>query len=335
MNEIVIFEASAKQVEVHLKGDSLWLTQNQMAELFSVQKSAISKHLKNVFTSGELEEAATVSKMETVQREGQRIVTRQVEHYNLDAIISVGYRVNTSRATRFRQWATRVLREHLVQGYTLNQQRLAERGIECEQAVALLSRTLANQQLVNAEGEAVLRVIAEYARSWSLLQQYDEQSLTHQTAPQAGMQALALPEVLAAIAQLKAELVAKGEATELFGRLRGDGLVSAIATIEQGFGDTLFYPNVASRAAHLLYFVIKNHPLADGNKRCGSFLFLWYLRLNQHLLAKPVEHLINDNTLVAVALLVAESLPGQKELMVRLIEQFLRLYTNKEDGGRQ
>jgi prophage maintenance system killer protein len=334
MNEIVIFEASARQVEVHLKGDSLWLTQNQMAELFDVQKPAISKHLKNIFTSGELEEAATVSKMETVQQEGPRSVTRQVDHYNLDAIVSVGYRVNSSRATRFRQWATRVLRDHLLQGYTLNRIRLAERGIEFEQAVALLSRTLANQQLVNNEGAAVLSVIADYARSWSLLQQYDEQSLTHQATPQTGMQALASPEVLAAIAQLKAELIAKGEATELFGQLRGDGLASAIATIEQGFGDTLFYPNVASRAAHLLYFVIKNHPLADGNKRCGSFLFLWYLRLNQHLLAKPVEQLINDNTLVALALLVATSLPDQKDLMVRLIEQFVLLRETAQEEAK-
>jgi prophage maintenance system killer protein len=171
----------------------------------------------------------------------------------------------------------------------------------------------------------VLGVIAEYARSWSLLQQYDEQSLASQTYPQSGMRSLALDEVLAAIGQLKTELIAKGEATALFGQVRGEGLASAIATIEQGFGDTLFYPNVASRAAHLLYFVIKNHPLADGNKRCGSFLFLWYLRLNHSLLARPVEQLINDNTLVALALLVAESQPEHKELLVRLIEQFVLL----------
>src|SRR5690606_22013522 len=141
--------------------------------------------------------------------------------------------------------------------------------------------------------------------------------------------ALELDTVLSAIAQLKTELVAKGEATELFDQLRGDGLASAIATIEQGFGDELFYPNVASRAANLLYLVIKNHPLTDGNKRTGAFLFLWYLRLNQHLLARPVERLINDNTLVALALLVAESKPDQKALMVRLVEHFVLLKENK------
>lgn len=144
------------------------------------------------------------------------------------------------------------------------------------------------------------------------------------------MHAIELQDALTAIAQLKQALIAKGEATALFGQVRGEGLASALATIEQGFGDELFYPNVASRAAHLLYFVIKNHPLADGNKRSGSFIFLWYLRLNQHLLARPVEQLINDNTLVALALLVAESQPDQKELMIRLIEHFILLRTDSE-----
>jgi prophage maintenance system killer protein len=208
---------------------------------------------------------------------------------------------------------------------TLNEKRLQERGIEFEQAVQLLSQTLKNQQLVSSEGVAVLIVVSDYARSWSLLQAYDEQSLADQTAKQNDMQALELNSVLIAIAELKQILISKGEATALFGQLRGNGLESAIATIEQGFGDDLFYPNIASRAAHLLYFVIKNHPLADGNKRTGSFLFLWYLRINQSLLAKPVEALVNDNTLVALALLVAESKAEQKELIICLIQQFILL----------
>lgn len=332
MNKIVIFESGDQPVQVRLEGETVWLTQAQMAELFGTSADNISLHLKNIYAAKELQEPATTEDFSVVRQEGARQVNRQIKHYNLDAIISVGYRVNSTRATRFRQWATGVLRQHLVDGYTLNQQRLRERGIEFEQALDLLSRTLANQQLVSAEGEAVLGVIADYARSWSLLQAYDEQSLAGQTATQGDMRALHLDAVLAAIAQLKAELIAKGEATALFGQLRGDGLASAIATIEQGFGDALFYPNVASRAAHLLYFVIKNHPLADGNKRTGSFLFLWYLRLNQHLLARPMERLINDNTLVALALLVAESKPDQKELMVRLVEHFILL---RADGHRE
>jgi len=324
---IQIFTSADGQayLEVALEHETVWLSQAQMGQLFSTSTDNISLHLKNIYHDEELIEEATTEDFSVVRQEGKRQVRRKLKHYNLDAIISVGYRVSSKRATQFRQWATHVLKQHLVQGYTLNQKRLAERGVEFEQAVALLSRTLNNQQLVSPSGEAVLKVISDYARSWSLLQGYDEQSLSDIGIRQNAMQPLALDDVLPAIAELKHALIAKGEATELFGQLRGDGLASALATIEQGFGDELFYPNVASRAAHLLYFVIKNHPLADGNKRSGSFLFLWYLRLNQHLLARPVEQLINDNTLVALALLVAESLPEQKDLMIRLIEHFILL----------
>lgn len=246
MQSIQIFTSAdgEAQLEVALEQETAWLSQDQMCELFGREHSVITKHIGNVFKEGELERDSVCAKFAHTADDGK---TYQTQFYNLDVIISVGYRVKSPRGVQFRQWATRVLRQHLVDGYTLNQRRLAERGVEFEQAVNLLSRVLANQQLVSGEGQAVVKVIADYARSWSLLQGYDEQSL-----------------------------------------------------VEQGFGDELFYPNVASRAAHLLYFVIKNHPLADGNKRTGSFLFLWYLRLNQHLLARPVEQLINDNTLVAL-----------------------------------
>jgi len=313
------------QLEVALEQETVWLSQVQMAELFGKDVRTVNEHVGNVFQEGELEKEPTIRKFRIVRQEGKRQVQRDIDHYNLDMIISVGYRVKSQRGVQFRKWATQVLKDHLVQGYTLNQRRLAERGIEFEQAVDLLSRTLTNQGLVSNEGEAVARVISDYARSWSLLQGYDEQQLAEVGIKQPDMQPLELDEALKAIGELKQTLMAKGEATELFGQLRGDGLASALATIEQGFGDELFYPNVATRAAHLLYFVIKNHPLADGNKRCGSFLFLWYLRRNAALLARPVEQLINDNTLVALALLVAESLPDQKTLMIRLIEHFLLL----------
>ncbi|TDN97295.1 MULTISPECIES: virulence protein RhuM/Fic/DOC family protein [Halomonas] len=325
--QIRIFTSSDGQarLEVALDRETVWLSQAQMAELFGKDVRTVSEHIGNVYAEGELDREATIRKFRIVRQEGKRQVRRDIDHYNLDVVISVGYRVKSQRGVQFRQWATQVLKDHLVQGYTLNQRRLTERGIEFEQAVTLLSRTLTNQGLVSTEGEAVARVISDYARSWSLLQGYDEQVLVEVGMMQPGMRALALDEALKAIAELKQTLIEKGEATELFGQLRGDGLASALATIEQGFGDALFYPNLASRAAHLLYFVIKNHPLADGNKRCGSLLFLWYLRRNASLLARPVERLINDNTLVALALLVAESLPGQKDLMIRLIEHFILL----------
>lgn len=324
-NSIEIYQSDDGQIqlEITLQEDTLWLSQTQMSQLFDTSTDNISLHLKNIFADNELDPLATTEDFSVVRQEGKRRVKRKLTHYSLDAVISVGYRVNSSRATQFRIWATRTLKQHLVEGYTLNQQRLQQRGIEMEQALSLLSSTLQNQHMISESGEAVLAVISDYAHSWSLLQAYDEQSLTDSQQKQTSMQALELSSVLSAIAELKRELIAKGEATELFGQLRGAGLASAIATIEQGFGDELFYPNVASRAANLLYLVVKNHPLTDGNKRTGSFLFLWYLRIHQHLLAKPVEQLINDNTLVALALLVAESKPEHKELMIRLVEHFI------------
>ena len=332
--QIRIFTSNDGQahLEVALDQETAWLSLDQMTGLFDRDKSVISRHISNVFKEGELDRSSVVAKNATTAADGK---TYQVDYFNLDVIISVGYRVKSQRGVQFRKWATGVLKDHLVQGYTLNQRRLTERGIEFEQAVNLLSRTLTNQGLVSTEGEAVARVISDYARSWSLLQSYDEQRLAEVGIKQLDMQPLELDEALKAIGELKRTLIAKGEATELFGQLRGDGLTSALATIEQGFGDELFYPNIATRAAHLLYFVIKNHPLADGNKRCGSFLFLWYLRRNASLLAKPVERLINDNTLVALALLVAESLPDQKTLMIRLIEHFIMLKEPAEVKGER
>ncbi|KYK85683.1 death-on-curing protein, partial [Aggregatibacter actinomycetemcomitans serotype d str. SA2200] len=323
-NQIQIYTSQDGKVSLNVsfEKETVWLTQAQMAELFDKDVRTINEHIRNIYAENELEEDPTIRKFRIVRQEGLRKVNRQIEHYNLDVIISVGYRVKSQRGVQFRQWATQTLKQYLVQGYALNDRRLQERGIEFEQVIGLLGQTLSNQSLLSDEGKAVLSVVQDYARSWSLLQAYDEQSLTANQHKQNNMVPLVLDDVLQAISQLKQALVEKGEATALFGQQRNSGLASAIATIEQGFGDTLFYPNVASRAANLLYFIIKNHPLTDGNKRTGSFLFLWYLRLNQHLLAKPVEQLINDNTLVALALLVAESLPEQKELMIKLIEHF-------------
>lgn len=255
MSNIIIFEQGNQPVEVRLEGETVWLTQRQMGETFGTTPENVLMHLKRIYAEGELDEAATAKDFLAVRQEGSRQVRRQLRHYNLDAIISVGYRVSSARATQFRIWATRVLRQHLVDGYTLNQRRLAERSIEFEQAVSLLSRTLTNQQLVSDEGRAVLQVIGDYARSWSLLQGYDEQSLGESSQRQSGMRTLALDDALTAMAQLKAELIAKGEATELFGQLRGDGLASAIATIEQG--------------------LVKNDPNAPDSRRYARYIPAW------------------------------------------------------------
>jgi prophage maintenance system killer protein len=325
--EVVLFEAQDGQIrlDVLLERESVWLTLNQMTDLFGRDKSVISRHLRNVFASGELERAATVAKNATVQREGDREVLRDRELFNLDAILSVGYRVNSRRGTQFRIWATRTLKEHLVRGYTMNERRLREKGLgEIEQAVGLLARTLTQHALVTDEGRAVLEVVQQYTRAWRLLLEYDEQRLAEvPVKPLAPTVSLSLELARAAIHGLRAALAAKDEATGLFGQELGEGLGALIAALEQTFDGEPLYPSLQARAAHLLYFVIKDHPFSDGNKRIGTLLFLEYLRLNDLLMRTDGAPRLADNAMVALALLVAESDPAQKDLMIRLILNLL------------
>lgn len=326
--EVVLFEAKDGQVrlDVHVENESVWLTLNQMAELFERDKSVISRHLRSVFTSGELNRAGVVAKNATTAADGK---TYQVEHFNLDAILSVGYRVNSKRGIQFRIWATRTLREHLVRGYTLNERRLREKGFgEIEQAVGLLARTLTRHALVTDEGRAVLEVVQQYTRAWRLLLEYDEARLSETPAtPHKPSMSLSMELARAAIRGLRGALATRGEATGLFGQERGEALSAILAAIEQTFGGEALYPTVQARAAHLLYFVIKDHPFSDGNKRIGTLFFLEYLRLNGLLRRADGTPRLADNAMVALALLVAESDPSQKELMIRLVVNLL------EDGS--
>jgi len=320
MNDIVIFESDAQQVEVRLEGETLWVTQAQMAELFNTSSDNISLHLKNVYKEAELTEQATAEDFSVVRQEGKRQVRRQLRHYNLDAIISVGYRVNSSQATRFRQWATRVLREHLTQGYSLNEHRLNQQGLaELEQAMDLLGKTLTRQELVNDIGREVVGLILGYAKTWRLLLDYDEGKLAVPAGAQPSRGVLGLEEARRALDALAAELRERGEASELFARDRGEGLAAILGNIEQTmFGDPL-YKTREERAAHLLYFVIKNHPFSDGNKRSGAFLFLLYLR------QEGMRLTLDENGLTALTLLIAESDPKAKDLMVRLVMNLLSM----------
>ena len=320
MSTVVIYqnEQSQTQVSVRLDGETVWLTQRQMAELFDTSADNISLHLKNVFSEGELGEPATTEDFSVVQTEGRRKVTRTVKHYNLDTIISVGYRVNSKRGVQFRQWATRVLREHLVQGYTFNQTRLAERGLlEARQTLDLLARTLQNQALVDSTGRAVLELIVGYADTWRLLLEYDENRLALPPGARPSSGVLDFARASAAIADFKRELIARDEATPLFGNPRGQALEGILGSIEQTmFGESL-YRSREEKAANLLYLVIKDHPFSDGNKRIGSFLFMLYLQ------QEGMTHQLNPQALTALALLVAESAATSKDLMVRLIINLL------------
>jgi DNA ligase (NAD+) len=289
-----------------------------MVDLFSRDKSVISRHLNNIFKSGELSRKAVVAKNATTADDGK---IYQVDYYNLDAIISVGYRVNSIRGTQFRIWATTVLRDHLIKGYTVNEKRLAEKGLfEMEQTIALLSKTLERHETLSDEGKAVLEVVSRYAKSWSLLLKYDEDRLELPKDRHPLRKSLDYEKAKEALASLKSELMERQEAGDLFGQERDQHLQGILGNIDQTFGGQDLYPSIEEKAAHLLYFVIKDHPFSDGNKRIGSLLFLIFLRENNLL----EQSGINDNALVALALLIAESDPKQKDLMIRLIINLLK-----------
>lgn len=251
--EVILYrtEDGRAALDVRLVGETVWLTQAQIADLFAVNVPAISKHIKNIYTDRELARKTTISKMETVRTEGKRRVARTVELYNLDMIISVGYRVNFARATRFRIWATQTLKDHLIR--TFNERRLREKGLrEAEQAVQLLSRTLTRHDLVNQEGRGVLEVIRRYAKTWLLLKEYDEERLTIPERRKPARVALDYPPARAHIDALKARLTERGEATALFGQERNEQLTSILGSLEQTFDGQPLYPSIEERAAHLI-----------------------------------------------------------------------------------
>lgn len=328
MNQVLIYQKEDGQsaVEVRLEQDTLWLSLQQIAELFGRDKSVISRHLRNIYKDAELSPEATVAKNATVQTEGGREVTRQVEYYNLDAIISVGYRVNSVQGTRFRIWANRVLKEYLVQGYALNKQRLEAQQDNIRQLERTL--TLFQQNLIEQaslpEARGLVSVIAGYARTFVLLNQFDSERLPLGDFATKFLYEIREDEALAGIAALKDDLIGRGEASALFGNQKDDSFAGILGNILQSFGGEFVYPSIEEQAAHLLYFVIKNHPFSDGNKRIGAFLFIWFLQRNQHHLKTDGELKINDNALAAIALLVAQSDPAQKQLMIHLIMNLIR-----------
>lgn len=323
-NPVVIYEDANKTVEVRLDADqeTVWLTQRQMADVFDTSTDNIGLHLKNIYADDELDENATTEDSSVVRQEGKRQVRRQVKHYNLDAIISVGYRVNSGRAVKFRQWATRTLREHLTRGWTLHHQRFEDNARELEAALALVRKAAQSPALDADSGRGLVDIVSRYAQTFLLLQRYDEGLLTDPQA-QPGGSLPSLMEARTALDGLKAELMARGEATELFARDRGDGLASLLGNLDQSVFGEPAYPSVEAKAAHLLYFVIKNHPFSDGNKRSAAFLFVDFLHRNGRLLNEAGEPVINDVGLAALTLLVAESDPANKDTMIRLVMNML------------
>ena len=309
-------EDGTAMTEVRLAAETVWLRQEQMAQLFGRERSVISKHLHNVFAEGELDEKSNVQNLHIAGSD------KPVRFYNLDVIISIGYRVKSQQGTRFRQWATRTLREHLTQGYTLNRQRLESNARELEAALLLVKKAAQSPVLLADTGRGLVDIVTRYAQTFLLLQRYDEGLLSEPPEQQGGVLPT-LDEARAALAGLKADLIVRGEATDLFARERGDAFAALLGNLDQSVFGAPAYPSVEAKAAHLLYFVIKNHPFADGNKRSGAFLFVDFLNRNGRLLDGNGQPVINDIGLAALALLVAESAPSNKDTMIRLIMNML------------
>ena len=311
----IVFNVDEKQ-------ETIWATQEQIAQLFDVQVPAIAKHLSNIYKSGELQMDSTFSKMEKVQIEGGRKVKRNIKLYNLDAIISVGYRVNSRKATDFRIWATKVLHHYVVDGAAINERRLKELDSkklhEIEGALGIVKRLVAASELSAGEAGGILEVITKYAPSFKALQEFDEGHISFAKGKKA-TKTLTPSECIDIIAQLKRNV--KGDA--LFGKPRSSAFEASLNAISQTFDGQDVYPSIAEKAANLLYLVIKDHPFYDGNKRIGALLFVVFLTINDYHLTKNGETKISDRALTALALLIAESNPSEKGLLVALICKLL------------
>jgi len=318
--EVAIYQSESGAIEISVDSnkETLLLTQQQVAQLFDVNKPAISKHVKNIFASAELEKESTVSILETVQMEGDRQVIRKIEYYNLDLVLSIGYRVNSIKATMFRRWATKTLKEHIVKGYSVNKERIALNYKLFLKAIEDVKALLPESGKTDTAN--ILELVSIFADTWFSLNAYDAEELP-KTGITKNQVEITANELKNALQELKKELIAKNEATDLFSMERQENNIeSIVGNVFQSFGGEYVYPTVEEKAANLLYFFIKNHPFIDGNKRSGAFVFIWFLQKAGLL---NMERL-NPNVLTAVTLLIAESNPRDKGRMIGLILLILR-----------
>lgn len=319
-SQIVIYQApdGDTRLDVAVRGETIWLTQRQIADLFGTKVPAISKHLKNIFSSGELKEGEVISKMETTTAHGAipgKTQTKETNFYNLDAILSVGYRVNSKNATAFRIWANKVLKQYLIQGYAVNERIAAQKYDELSQLVKVLGRTIQNQERLTEDSRSLLDVVVDYTYALDTLDRYDYQEL--QIEDTTGRESFHATYENAM--EVIRELHEKFGGSTLFGNEKDDSFKSSIGQIYQTFGGVDLYPSVEEKAAMLLYLVTKNHSFSDGNKRIAATLFLWFLNGNGILYSEDGTKRIADNTLVALTLMIAESRTEEKDTMVKVI----------------
>jgi death-on-curing family protein len=328
-NELVIFKPSSGDIEFQIildgKEETIWATQQQMMDLFGKTRRTIGAHIKNIYLEEELDKTATWRESRLVQVEGKRQVTRKVNYYNLDVVISVGYRVKSKAGIEFRQWASKRLREYLLQGYSINQQVLEQQqhqiGALQERLEDLSIKLVETQQQLT---DGLLSIITHYSKSFELLNQYDSDALSVENLNSEIIHVIHYPTVKKAIEALKKNLIKKGEASPLFGNEKDDSFQGILGSISQTVFGQLAYPSIEEQAAQLLYSIIKGHAFSDGNKRIGSFIFVWFLEQNNFHLTVQKTRKINDNTLVALALAVAQSLPDQRDIIIRLIINLIK-----------
>ena len=318
-NQIIIYQTKEGEtgIDVKLQNETVWLTQKQISLVFGTQIPAINKHINNIFKAKELD-YSTVSKMEIVQTEGKRKVTRLVEAYNLDMILSIGYRINSEKATKFRIWASKLLKEYLIKGYTINEKRLkeqAEQLANLKSTVNLLSNVLKSKELNSDEANGLLKVVIDYAYALDILDKYDHQQLVIEGTTLKELFIIDYDEAITAIQNLKH----KFGGSSLFGNEKDDSFKGSINNIYQTFDGLDLYPSVEEKAAKLLYFVVKNHSFSDGNKRIAAYLFIWFLDRNGLLYKADGTKRIADNALVALTLMIAESKPEEHEMIVKVV----------------
>ena len=315
--EIVIYQAEdgKTQIDVNLKEETVWLNQKQMADLFRTDRSVITKHVNNIVKTKELSKRSVCAKFAHTAEDGK---TYQTNFYNLDMIISVGYRVNSRRGTQFRIWATNVLKQHLVDGYTINQKRLqsqAEKIRQLQGAINLIGQIADNRELEGVEAADLIRVIRDYSYGLGLIDAYDHEKLEITGVCKKKVKPLSYKDSLNAIEKLREQY----KASELFGREKDKSFQGSLVSVFQTFDGKELYPSIEEKTANLLYFLVRNHPFVDGNKRIAAFIFLWFLDKNEYLYRADGSKRIADNALVALTLMVAESRPQEKEIIIKVI----------------
>ena len=311
-SSLEIFRSEGEtQIEVRFENETVWLSLNQISSMFGRDKSVVSRHLKNIYSSGELDQNSTVAKNATVQLEGGRQVIRDLEFYNLDVIISIGYRVNSKVGTHFRQWATQRLKDYLIKGYSVNQERLSQ----LQQSFQLIREAALSDDFSKAQVKEIIDVLADYALGLDILDGYDKQNLERGMVQPNSIFQISYQEAKVAIEELRI----KFGGSLLFGNEKDDSFKSSISTINQTFDSKELYPSIEEKAAHLLYFVVKNHSFTDGNKRIAAWLFVWYLAKNNYLLNSKGIPKVANNALAAITLMVALSKPEEKDLMILVI----------------